>query len=103
MDGYLLEFLIQSANGGWFTNPNEQELDCSIFQPLDFASILLEQREVCCIQVENCEICFSDEIVGVQVSVETSEVSEEMIDNIIQSITNHLGAVTGQPTIVHRL
>ena len=102
MDGQFLEYLIQPVDGGWFHYPGELH-DCSIFQPFNYPSTVLEGREVCCIQVANCEIYFSNEIVGVQVTVETDEISLEAINSIIKSVANHIAAVTGQPTVVHLL
>jgi hypothetical protein len=97
----MWEFNIQPAAGGWFHYPEGAELDCSIFQPLHYPSKVIEGRDVCYIEVEGCEVSFSDEMHGVHVAFETGDISEELAQRIVESIGERLATLTGQPTVVY--
>lgn len=97
----MWEFNIQPAGGGWFHYPQDVELDCRIFQPQNYPSKVIEGRDVCYIEVEGCEVSFSDEMHGVHVTFETGTISRERASQIVESISEGLAALTGQPTVVY--
>lgn len=98
----MWEFNIQPVGGGWFHYPDDIELDCRIFQPQLYPSKIIEGRDVCYIEVEGCEVSFSDEMHGVHVTFETGEISEALAREIVESIGERLAALTGQRAVVYQ-
>lgn len=98
----MLEFNIQPILGGWFNYPKEVDHDCSIFQPQNYPWKVLEGHDVCYLEIEGCQVSFSDEMHGVHVMFESGDISEEFAIKIVESISEHLAKVTGQTTVVYQ-
>jgi hypothetical protein len=95
----MLEFNIQPTKGGWFNYPAGS--DCRVFQPPGLPSRILSGRDVCYIEVEGCEVSFSDEMHGVHVVFESGSISPERALEIVEAIAKEVHAVTGQAAVVY--
>ena len=96
----MLEFNIQPLSGGWFNYPKQVTHDCSIFQPQNYPSKVLEGRDVCYLEIEGCEVSFSDEMHGVHVVFESGDISEQFATTIVESISDRLAKLTGQASVL---
>jgi hypothetical protein len=57
---------------------------------------LLEGHDVCFLEIEGCEVSFSDEMHGVHVVFESGDISEELAIKIVESISEHLASLKPQ-------
>jgi hypothetical protein len=57
---------------------------------------VLEGHDVCFLEIEGCEVSFSDEMHGVHVVFESGDISEELVIKIVESISEHLASLKPQ-------
>ena len=89
-----MEFLIRRTDGEWFDLPWNRRSE--ILRPNSFASRPIEGWGNHRIEVSGCEVSFSDEDPGIQVSFETGEISVETAEQIVKEISENITRVTGQ-------
>jgi hypothetical protein len=91
----MIEYLIRPTTSEWFAFPKDSEPYRTVRTPYTKVAGWGNGR----IEVEGCEISFSDEIVGVQVSFE-GEMSQSRADEVIEEIRQTMEAVAQESATV---
>lgn len=90
----MFEFLIKRTDGDWFDLP----FDCysDVLHPKSLPSKRVEGWGEYRILIAGCEIAFSYEDPGIQVSFECENLSEELATKIVEEICANIIEITGQ-------
>lgn len=90
----MLEYLIKPLESDFFDlSPKEWG---NVLRPTSFPSKIIDGWGNLRIEIEGCEISFSDEMVGIQVYFENCEIPEEKASLIVQEICKELILKTGE-------
>lgn len=87
----MIEFLIERTDGDWFGFPP----DSDPYRPVTIPFRQIEGWGDGRIEIDGCQISFSDEVPGVQVSFE-GQVSQQRAVAIIEEIRQRIEEVSGQ-------
>ncbi len=90
----MKEFLIRRTDGDWFDFMNSQLPD--ILHPNSFPHKVCKGWGTHRIEVMGCQIAFSDEDPGIQVSFESSEIPDDVARRIVEEICQNMIRATGQ-------
>jgi hypothetical protein len=90
----MFEFLIKRTDGDWFDLSFNQY--SAVFHPKSLPSTKVDGWGEYRILVADCEIAFSYEDPGIQVSFECENISEELATKIVEEICSNIIQATGQ-------
>ena len=93
-----MEYLIERTDGEWFELPYASYPD--VLHPISFPWQRAEgwgDHRIC---VLGCDIAFSDEPPGLQISFEGNTVSRTQAQQIVAQIAQNITAATGQTACV---
>lgn len=91
----MLEYLIRPTEDD-FINLHHKEWSKTL-PPTSFASKVIDGWGNLRLEIEGCEISFSDEDVGIQVCFENCNISRVKANKIVQEICDNLVSATNQP------
>ena len=94
----MLEYLIQPVESEFFQfSPNEWS---DVLRPTSFQSKVIDGWGNLRLEIEGCEVSFSDEMVGIQICFKNCDIPKEMADLIVQEICQQYVLLTGEEAIV---
>jgi hypothetical protein len=94
----MLEYIILPAGGGDFHLPAHRYDD--VLRPNSLPSEPIEGYGTHSIDVDGCEVYFSDEQEGFQVVFECEEMPQEQTRRLVEEICANIERATGQKTVV---
>lgn len=97
----MLQFLIRRTDGPWFEIPDERFEE--VVRPHSVPSTPILGRDVYRIGVQGCELSFSFEEPGIQVVVESGEMTAELAKRLVDEISASITEATGQKSEVIQL
>ena len=94
----MLEYLIKPLDSDFFAlSPNEWG---KVLRPTSFPSKIIDGWGNLRLAIEDCEVSFSDEMVGIQISFENCDIPDEKANLIVQEICQQLVSVSGEKAYI---
>jgi hypothetical protein len=94
----MIEFLIKRTDDRWFEIPASDFEE--IVRPRSVPSRVLGDKEVYTLEMAGCEVSFSHEEPGLQVTFESGQISEEQAERLVSEIAASITAATGQKSAI---
>lgn len=90
----MLQYLIRPVEIEFFqSSPNERG---TVLRPVSFQSKIIDGWGNLPLEIEGCEVSFSDEMAGIQICFENCDIPEEKADLIGQEICRQYFLTTGE-------